>query len=789
MLSSCVTLQDPEGTQEYRADQVSSLRRDQTSGQTFQSRRPGLNQVDIWLQARPNPAQPAATLTAELYNTPGDAQPIASVSYPLASLAKTSQVSIQFPPRSDPPESNYYLLLSVSGGEVLLFGRSEDTYPYGQLYVNGEALPADLSFRLGYEYGLTAILNDISAWISQVWLIVPLLAMLWLPGRLLLHLTGFDHRLDGGERSAASIGLSMGLIPVVLLWTSTAGINWSKTGILIAFIVLAFGYIVVTRRDFRGWNWNKIEPTTIAIGAVFVFSLGVRLAMVRDYAAPAWIDSVHHALLTRLILETGAYPSTLAPFLEISQTSYHTGFHSLAAVFTWLSGLDLTQSLLILGQILNTTAVLAVYLLATSLTNNRWAGVFAGLVTGLFTPMPAYYTSWGRYTQLAGLIILPTAWIFLLYVVKKWQSLRQEKWQLISAAGLAGLSCAGLFLVHYRVLAFLAVLAFAWFVIRIIRDIFYQKSLHAIPGVLLGAGIIAGIAIVISLPWWPGMIESLLTPSLALRGETQLFSGFSWSFINPAFGKYALGLAGLGLLWGLYQRQAFSMVIALWVGLLLVAGNLGVFSIPGAALITNLSVAIMLFMPVSILSGYLIAWVITGWTAVIPSRWKPVYISLAILLIGSVSLLAARALMPILNPGTILYRQADTPGIDWLKEHTPQEATVVVNPFLWGYELYAGLDGGYWISPLALRQTIPPPVLYGLNYAERSFVQIGKLSQEIIQNVKNPERLHQLLVNNSVEYIFIGARGGPLSPSTLNSSALFQNLYTQDGVYIFKVIH
>ena len=32
------------------------------------------------------------------------------------------------------------------------------------------------------------------------------------------------------------------------------------------------------------------------------------------------------------------------------------------------------------------------------------------------------------------------------------------------------------------------------------------------------------------------------------------------------------------------------------------------------------------------------------------------------------------------------------------------DATVLINPFTWGYGLYAGNDGGFWISPLAGRK-------------------------------------------------------------------------------------
>ena len=140
---------------------------------------------------------------------------------------------------------------------------------------------------------------------------------------------------------------------------------------------------------------------------IFLLSLGVRLVMARDLSAPAWVNSIHHATITRLILEQGGFPSTYAPYIEIDAAEYHAGFHSTLAVFQWLSGLETPEAMLLLGQVLNALIVFAVYLLAVTLTRQRTAGLAAAAVAGLFTPMPAYYTSWGRYTQLAGLLILP----------------------------------------------------------------------------------------------------------------------------------------------------------------------------------------------------------------------------------------------------------------------------------------------------------------------------------------------------------------------------------------------
>ena len=78
--------------------------------------------------------------------------------------------------------------------------------------------------------------------------------------------------------------------------------------------------------------------------------------------------------------------------------------------------------MLILGQVLNALMIFPVYLLTNKLVKDKTAGIVAAFIIGLITVMPAYYTSWGRYTQLAGLLVLPTTivWSPLRHKGKTW---------------------------------------------------------------------------------------------------------------------------------------------------------------------------------------------------------------------------------------------------------------------------------------------------------------------------------------------------------------------------------
>ena len=94
LLTGCVTLPDPESTQDYNNTSVAVVNPDQTAGQTFLSRRSRLNGIDLWLQTD-NPGQ---LLTLELFHNIGDFHPIFTVMFSTTS----GKIHLEIPPQADP---------------------------------------------------------------------------------------------------------------------------------------------------------------------------------------------------------------------------------------------------------------------------------------------------------------------------------------------------------------------------------------------------------------------------------------------------------------------------------------------------------------------------------------------------------------------------------------------------------------------------------------------------------------------------------------------------------------
>ncbi len=804
-LAGCVSMTDSETSQDYTSDPIVTLDADTSLGQSFISRRPDLMSITVWLTRVGNAASisqsaEANFLIAQLYLSPGAVHPVFATTVAIPATASKLPITITFPKQNYPAGQAYFLRLSNASGTIQVDGRNGDAYPDGQAYINDQPINADIAFRGAYDYGFSTFMSDIVGLLPSAWLVIPLLIVLWLPGWLLLEFSGLSSLYDLGERVALAGGLSLAVIPVSMLWTTTLKIKWTSTGLwftsgfLIAILAVRLIFQAIKHRKNSAtlrashqsdtpsrlsWMLSSEGIQFLALILIFLAAFAVRLVMVRDLATPAWVDSVHHALLTRLIMDNGSYPATYLPYFDFSPTMYHPGFHSIAAAFTWLSRLDLARSLLVLGQVLNAFTVFSVYLFTKALTRSATAGLFASAITGFITPMPAYYTSWGRYTELTGLLLLPE----IIALIRPWlEGIDHKKtgWVIL----LGGLSAGGLFMIHYRVLAFMACLVLAYFLIQLYRQP-SSSSRHPIQLLVLLLAM-AVFAIILVLPWFIPTLSSTLLPSITanIPSSIPFFQGFSWPYLTSAFGKQAMALGGLGLLWGILKRERFTFMIILWVVFLFFMANLGAFRLPGSSLISTPTVEIMLFLPISILGGYFVSQLINLWRQVIPSRLAAPAYGILLLSTAFLSYLGARQLAPILNPVTILSRQADLAAIAWLNENIPQGETVVINPFAWGYGLYAGNDGGYWISPLVGRRTLPPPVLYAL---DQDSARITTLAQQVMAAGSDPVALRDLLKAHQLTYIYIGARGGVISPDKLISSNLFNLLYHQNGVWILAV--
>jgi len=236
---------------------------------------------------------------------------------------------------------------------------------------------------------------------------------------------------------AGVLGLSLSLIALGALVTYYTGIKITPAALAVILLLLgvsAASGIIQRRAHFHPrWEW-------LVTGILFAAVLAWRLYQARALVLPAWVDSLHHALIVQSILQAGQLPRDLAPVVQ-APLYYHFGFHSAAAVFTFLSGLPVEQALLVFGQVLNASTGLAVFRLASVIWLDERRGLLAAVLVSFMAHMPAYYLTWGRYTLLAGMILLALTMADLVECLR-----RPLNWR---AAMRVGFLTIGVLLTHY----------------------------------------------------------------------------------------------------------------------------------------------------------------------------------------------------------------------------------------------------------------------------------------------------------------------------------------------------
>lgn len=646
-------------------------------------------------------------------------------------------------------------------------------------------------------------------------MLVVLLLLLFGPGYLFERACPFPRPAAPLVLPALWLGLSISLVGLLYTWTTLLGIALSPLPLTV--LAAACGGAVV-------WQVWRTSPADVQFPryhlwlwgwlALFVLSVGVRFVQIQNLALPPWVDSVHHALLIRVAAEQGLAPYSLRPYLPVDNLPYHWGYHVFMAAVMQLSGLALPQVMLWGGQILNALHVLTCAALANSFWRRPLAGVVAGLVVGLISIMPAYYVSWGRYTQLTGLLLLPA----LAMCWHSWLVTPARTTWLHTTILLAGLS-----VIHFRVLvlalALMAAIAVVWAL--------QQHRWHSIGARLLGAVGMATAAVALALPWLWQLAQRRLAP--ALHDATALIGGGSYNELNEGLlwagqNRLLLALALLAAFWGVFRRSRAAAVFLCWVGMLAVIANpwllgyllpmLGILLAAGSIsqrqpLLMLISGVLLLCNPLLMTFHYL--WLITNDVVVI-SLFIPFGLCIAggacflyawlqrtfptaptLLAYGLAGVLAALAIwgtwnaQDVINPVTVFATPADAAAIAWVDTHTPPDARFLINATGWFSHVDRGADGGWWIMPLTGRWTTTPPAIY--EYGAPDYVQqVFALSREIAGFQPGQEQsLYQLILREHITHIYLGSQSGAITPASFANNAAFRQVYQRDGVTILEV--
>ena len=764
----------------------------QPVGQTFVARHSGLSGVDFLLLPEGGAPQ---TLTLHLRTDPQATTDLVTASLLLPADATTGFFHFAFPPLADSHGQYYYAFLSSETPGVTVAQAAGEAYLDGAAYQDHEPLDAQTGFRLTYtpHYIALDLARAILGWMG---LLAAAGFLFVVPGWALLAWLLPTRRLNWAERLGLAAGVGLALYPLLLLWTDVVGLH---LGALYAWLPPLLGSAALiwryrTWRPAQGWEalrrWARSEARwpdltlLLLLGLVF----GVRLLVVRGLEAPMWGDSYQHTMIAQLLVDNGGLFDSWEPYVPLKSFTYHFGFHTAVASYHWLTRSPILDSILLMGQVVNGLAILSLYPLTLKLTGgDRWAGAWAVLVAGLLFPMPMYYVNWGRYVQLAGQVILPVAmWLTL----ETLSSRRRLKLWLLT-----GLTIAGLGLTHYRVsIYYLLFLPVAWAA----GTLKAWKNKTALRAPLLRLVPVLFVALTLSFPWiWrlgSGYLVEILTEFSRVHKSTTAISQLdvllNFDFFIPASLLIA-SLAGMAL--GLLRRQAWVLFLAAWVALLFLAANPNWLGLPGAATVSNFegvlnnfTVLLSLYMPASILCGYLGSTLIK----VLPERspWLRGVVIASVLLILVVS--GLKSSLTILDAKHVLVTRPDLQAMQWIEKHTGKESIFLANSFFaYDEHVIVGSDAGWWLPLLAHRQNTVPPITYGHEAAyEPDYIsRVNGLARYVASSDLGASETVETLKRVGISHIFIGQQGGYLSWEKLQASELYELAYHKDRVWIFEI--
>ncbi len=759
-----------------------TLAADKTIGQTFVAEFDGLMGMEVYQTNGEVPPE-GVSLTLR------DAEAVfAGGRVPVTGGATPGWVRYPFEPRKDSASHYYSASFEADGpGSLQLAAAPLDSYPDGALHRNGEPQDKQLAFRLVYHPGWAALglLREAGA---ALLLVAAFAGLFVLPGWAIVSALwrGWAER-DGLEKLALASATGLALYPILFLWTHLFGWNW---GAWYAWLppVLSLAWLLWRRRGSP--KFTKLSRSLIPNPQFLIFFalLLSRLWPLRTLAAPMFGDGYQHALITQLLLDNGGLFSSWQPYAPLTTFTYHFGFHASSAVFAWATGLSAMKSVLWMGQLLNVLAVLVLYPLANRLSGGRkWAGLAALALAGLAAPMPAFYTNWGRYTQLAGQAIL-MAWVF--FALEMFAAPKREGRLDVLGALLLG----GLALSHYRVLIFAIVFVAAYWLVHV-----WEAGLKQAAARTFWAGI--GGAVLFLPRFWQvfggGILvivgAQLATAPAAVDAATEAYNQFGE--LSAYLPGWVWALSGIALVYAAWKRERKMLVVGGWAGLLLLVANPGWLGLPGTGAVNNFTILIAAYIP----AGLLVGWGVSRFEDKIrtlriatPARWA------AFAGLGAVTLWGMVSQTGYVTPaGYALVTRPDERAAHWIQENLPEDAFILVNAFpAGGGQTAAGSDAGWYLPLLAHRRVTLPPFIYISEQAETPAYrgQVVALTNALVtEGAAHPDTLAMLRALG-VTHVYIGQlhgrvnySGPSLDADVLLASPAFGLVYHADGVWVFEV--
>lgn len=787
---------------------------DQSVGQTFYSRFRGLSGIELFIDDH---GTGEGEVILSVYKTPDKSTLLSQVSSPILSLKEGESNFFDLPTILPSNQQTLYFEVTTDSSSAISLGALPgSSYIDGAAYKNKSPIDQTLSFDLQYAWFQVGI--SIIIWLVRtIQSLFFAFLLFFLPGYGILTIFDLFKIIDTKTfiiKTALSIAISLAVYPVILLWTNALGL---QIGRLNAYLPMMIGTSLIFYHYFQtktsitieirrfltmlvedSNTWSTIWVVVITISVIFTS----RYWSIRDIPAPLWGDSVHHTAMAQLILDNGGLFTSWEPIAPYQSLTIHWGFSALAAVYAWFTGESILSATLIVGQLINVFALLTPVLLIIRFVKKPEWGLVGFLISiGLFSIIPGIYTSWGRYAQLAGQVILPAVAFLSVELLhnpncqSKFFNLRRKRLFVITALLLAGMT-----LTHYRLPIFWISLFGMLFVYHQFRTRAAWKEWWLD---ILSLSSIIGLFAILIAPWLPRLFNSNLaltasTSATPINPNDWIISHINqWSDLPVYIPIFILSLFIISLVYAVSKKQFEPVLYAIWP-ILIMAYMVGVLiNLPFANLLEGFAIKIMTYIPV----GLAIGWAVSEIFSRVSHYFNRITQSIVTLSVVILCFVGWEIQSLSVHPNTYaIVTHPDIKAMNWIEQNTPEDSVFLVEGFRVHYGYSAvGADAGWWIPLLTGRDNTMPP-----QYAMVNELPSPPDGRQIIVDLVEFLETHEAVEKESVEYlcdfgithIYIGQGQGLtgagvsqlFSPTEfLANPDDYHLIYHQDRIYIFEL--
>ncbi len=784
---------------------VTDVTRDVTAplGQTLFLKSAGWQALEVWVEGD----GVAKTIPVQIFTHP-DREEVAAVQWEVSAFEGGRWVRIPWSDTVASLHRSFFLEFQPPRKGVLRLGTGPaHAYVDGSLYVSG--LPVDGQLAMKPVFARSAMILSRGHWLFRHLVLVLMSFLVFaVPG---WGFTAWFRRSDTASplhhwtgRLCVALGLSVALYPLLFAWFDLLGLH---PGPGIPVTAIGLGLVLLAWRTLYLWRTPGPEglpalsllrigsPAEWAFLIVLVGLLMSRFWAVGAVQAPLWGDSIQHAFIAQLMLDNGGLFDSWQPYADFLSFTNHFGFHANVAALGFLMQFTGTEAAFIGGQVLNVIAILALYPITVWVAGgNRWAGVATLVVGGLLSAMPAMYVNWGRYAQLSGQAVLPVA-VLLLWLLAHMRDFH------IRSAGITALALGGMALCYYRMplfyIAFAVLLLPVWILPAWGWE---QASWRRGMGNLLGA---AGMSLLLITPQFVRLWGSILVgrASISLGGAPQdwVWRDYQiWRSLPDYYPRWLQQWAGGAWIWSIIVAHRKAFLIGLWGISLGALVALSLLRVPLMSELQNFAVVIAMYIPFSILSGWLVGWLSDWAVARAGAAWETVLPQVGVLVCLLVTVLALPSNRDILDEQFNMVTAADMHAMAWIRENTDQDARFLVAGFrVYGGRTVVGADAGWWIPLLTQRRNSMPPQYALLEKPVRAdqveeWVNLVASLEGI--PMSSPQAV-RLLCAQKYTHIYLGQKQGAVgfevrqlfTAEELSRNPYLHPVYRQDRVRVYTV--